>query len=248
MIAANRDEFYDRPATGPQTLVTEPHVVGGRDERAGGTWLAFSEQGVFLGLTNQRSFSPRDDSLHSRGALVDDALRTGTFDGITRYLESIDAREFNEFNLIFGDGDRARAAYGRRDDKAVELETLAPGVHVLCNDRLGSPDFPKADEARARVASLPSESWAPMKVKLVEVLSDRSLPDLASLPPLPPNSPFDAEVARRLQAICVETPVYGTVSATVAALGSGRVDHYAFCDGPPDRAPFEDVVHLMRSA
>ena len=248
LIAANRDEFYDRPATGPQVLVAEPHVVGGRDERAGGSWLAFSEQGLFLGLTNQRSFSPRNDALRSRGALVVDALRTGTFDGVVRYLEGLDAREFNEFNLIFGDGERACAAYGRLDAAGVELETLGPGVHVLCNDRLGSPDFPKAEEARARVASLPSESWAQTREKLVDVLSDRSLPDLESLPPLPPDAPFDEEVARRLQAICVETPVYGTVSATVAALGSGRVQEYAFCEGPPDRAPFEDVVHLMRDA
>ena len=246
LIAANRDEFYHRPATGPQVLKEQPRIVGGRDELAGGTWLAFTHGGLFLGLTNQRSFGARDDALRSRGELVVEALSEGTFDGVRRYLESADAHAYNEFNLIFGDGERACAAYGRRGEPTIELEPLSRGVHVLCNDRLGSPEFPKADEARAKVESIAPGPWLEIKPQLVEVLSDRSLPDPGDLPPLPPNAPFDADVARRLQAICVETPVYGTVSATVAALSPGRVERYAFCDGPPDRGELLDVTDLVR--
>ena len=130
--------------------------------------------------------------------------------------------------------------------RAPRIEPLSRGVHVLCNDRLGSPEFPKADEARAKVESIAPGPWVEIKPQLVEVLSDRSLPDPGDLPPLPPNAPFDADVARRLQAICVETPVYGTVSATVAALSPGRVERYAFCDGPPDRGELLDVTDLVR--
>jgi len=247
LIAANRDEFYDRPSTGPMVLEDAPRIVGGRDDRAGGTWFAMTPDGVFVGLTNQRSFGARDDALRSRGELVIEALSAGTFEGVMRYLEQIDARAFNEFNLIFGDGDRVSAAYGRSAARAVDLEPLGSGVHVLCNDRLGSGEFPKADEARLKVESIPSSPWLEIKPRLIEVLSDRSLPDPEVLPPLPPDAPFDAEIARRLQAICVKTPVYGTVSATVAALSPGRVEHYAFCDAPPDEGDFEDVTHLLRS-
>lgn len=247
LIAANRDEFYDRPASGPIVLKDSPHMVGGRDELAGGTWLALTSDGVFVGLTNQRSFGARNDALRSRGELVIEALSAGTFENVRRYLEQVDARAYNEFNLIFGDGNRVCAAYGRRTARAVELEPLGPGVHVLCNDRLGSPDFPKADEARARIESIGTGPWPKIESAMIEVLSDRSLPDPAILPPLPPDAPFDSEVARRLQAICVKTPVYGTVSATVAALSPGRVEHYAFCEGPPDEGEFEDVTYLLRS-
>lgn len=247
LIAANRDEFYDRPATGPQVLVQSPHIVGGRDERAGGTWFALTSEGLFVGLTNQRSAAVRDDSLRSRGELVVEALRTGSFDGVKHYLERLDPRDYNEFNLIFGDGARLCAAYGRRSEPRVELEPLDRGVHVLCNDRLGSLDFPKAEEVRLRVASIPAESWSRIKPQLIDVLSDRSLPDASEVPPLPPDAPFGDEVARRLQAICVETPVYGTVSATLAAVSPGRVERYAFCDGPPDQAEFEDITDLTRS-
>ena len=248
LIAANRDEFYHRPASGPRVLRDTPLIVGGRDELAGGTWLALTRDGLFLGLTNQRSFGTRDDTLRSRGELVVEALAAGSFDGVTRYLEEADAREYNEFNLIFGDGARVCAAYGRRAERTVELEPLGQGVHVLCNDRLGSPEFPKADEARVKVESITPAPWLEIKPQLIEVLSDRSLPEPEALPPLPPDAPFDADVARRLQAICVKTPVYGTVSATVAALSPGRVEQYAFCDGPPDEGEFLDVTHLVSSA
>ena len=246
IIAANRDEFFDRPASGPLVLNDTPHIVGGRDERAGGTWLAFTTEGVFVGLTNQRSFGARDDTLRSRGELVVDALRAGTFEGITGYLEQVDPRAYNEFNIIYGDGVHVCAAYGRRTARAIELEPLGRGVHVLCNDRLGSPEFPKAEEAKVKVESIARTPWPEVRSRLIEVLSDRSLPDAERLPELPPDAPFDPEVARLLQAICVKTPVYGTVSATLAALNPGRVEHYAFCDAPPDEGEFEELTHLLR--
>jgi len=248
VIAANRDEFYDRPASGPRVLLEDPHVVGGRDERAGGTWLGFTEDGLFVGLTNQRSFEPPKVDARSRGELVVEALRTGSFDGVTKYLGGVDPREYNEFNVLYGDGAWLAAAYGRSGQAQVELEQLGDGVHVLCNDRLGSPDFPKAEEARLAVESIRPSSWEELRPALISVLSDRSLPNPESLAPLPEGAPFGAEVARRLQAICVETPVYGTVSSTLAALSPGRIERYAFRDGPPDSGLFVDFTELARNA
>jgi len=39
IVAANRDEFYERPTEAPRLLRGAPRIVGGRDARAGGTWL-----------------------------------------------------------------------------------------------------------------------------------------------------------------------------------------------------------------
>ena len=57
LIAANRDEFLDRP-TAPLhrwTLPDGTSVVAGRDLRDGGTWLGVSETGRVAMLTNVRS-------------------------------------------------------------------------------------------------------------------------------------------------------------------------------------------------
>jgi hypothetical protein len=52
-------------------------------------------------------------------------------------------------------------------------------------------------------------------------------------------------LVRRLKALCIHTPFYGTRSATRIALDPGRVAHYAFADGPPCRTPFVDYSHLF---
>ncbi len=246
IIASNRDEFYDRPATGPLVLRTEPLVVGGRDEREGGTWFGLGRDGLFVGLTNQRSFGTRDDSLCSRGGLLLEALAEGSLQGVERYLRHVDPATYNEFNLIFGDGEQLRAAYSRRGATTIEIEKLAGGVHVLCNDRLGSPEFPKAERARVRVMALPRDTWPRIKSELVEILGDGSLPDPSDVPPIPPGAPFGPDVARHLQAICVKTPVYGTVSSTIAAVAPGRVEQYWFSDGPPSQLSFKDMTELTR--
>ena len=246
IIASNRDEFYDRAASGPTVLRSAPLIVGGRDEREGGTWFGLTRDGLFVGLTNQRSFGTRDDSLRSRGGLVLDALAQESLEGVTRHLNRVDPATYNDFNLIFGDGERVCAAYGRRDALQVELEMLGKGVHVLCNDRLGSPEFPKADKARERLKSVPAEAWSRIKPRLVEVLADGSLPDPSEVPLVPPGAPFDQEVARYLQAIYVKTPVYGTVSSTIAAVSPGRVDQYWFAEGLPSETSLRDMVHLTR--
>ena len=86
IVASNRDEFYDRPASGPGVLRSRPLTVGGRDEREGGTWFGLTREGLFVGLTNQRSFGTRDDSLRSRGGLVLDALAEGSLEGALEWL------------------------------------------------------------------------------------------------------------------------------------------------------------------
>ena len=144
IIASNRDELYSRSASGPQVLSTTPRVVGGRDETKGGTWFGVTPRGLFVGLTNQRTYASTNELLRSRGELVLEALKTSSYAAVLRYLETVKPWRYNSFNLIFGDGVSLAVAYGRTTRDAVEVRELGPGVHVLCNDRLGSPEFPKA--------------------------------------------------------------------------------------------------------
>ena len=56
VVAANRDEFLDRPTEGPAVRDGDPApVLAPRDVRAGGTWLGLGAHGVFAAVTKSPS-------------------------------------------------------------------------------------------------------------------------------------------------------------------------------------------------
>jgi len=78
VIAANRDEFLDRPAEGPALRDTSHGtILAPKDARAGGTWLGMNPSGLFAAVTNRRNGEP-DPELRSRGLLVHDVLGAAT--------------------------------------------------------------------------------------------------------------------------------------------------------------------------
>jgi len=243
IVAANRDEWYAREATPPQVLHDSPRVVAGKDVSAGGTWLGAAGTGLFVGLTNQRQWGPKPRRPRSRGRLVLDALSSGSVAGVHALLDASDPRELGELNLFYGDATQLHVAYGRHDAGRFVREAVGPGVHVLANDVIGSPHFPKATRAERRVAEVAKEPWDRLRPELEEVLADGSTPPLAEVPE-PPAGAVSREFARRLQAICVRTPEYGTRSATLLAIDEGGVREHLFADGAPDETRFEDVRGL----
>ena len=86
VVAANRDEFLDRPAEGPALRSTRTGpIVAPLDLEAGGTWLGLSARGVFAGLTNLRAESvvsseagPDPLARRSRGEVVMAALESAS--------------------------------------------------------------------------------------------------------------------------------------------------------------------------
>lgn len=245
VVAANRDEFTTRAATGPRVLAASPRVVGGLDRAGRGTWLGATAAGFFVGLTNQRTWTAPDRRRASRGPLVIDALRAGSVDAVAALLEGLAPRAHNPFNLMFGDAGALAVAYVRDDAPRVTVERLGPGLHVLANDHMGSPWFPKTSlpPARLDLAALAAMDLDGVFAALRPVLADHGVP--AGIPPPPPGSLMPAALARRLQAMCVHTPGYGTVSATMLALTAGGVARYLFAEGPPCRAGFVDHTALL---
>lgn len=242
VVAANRDEFLDRAATPPRRVLDAPAAWAGLDAVAGGTWMGATEGGFFVGVTNQRSHQPPDRALRSRGQLALAVLARGSVAAAEAFLAGVDARDYNDFNLIFGEPGRVTVAYGRRTRaRPLELEALPPGVHVLANDRLGSPEFPKAERAAVLVRPALSAPWPVLRARLEATLADRERPPLEAVPAPPLGSTFTREIVRELQAICIRLPRYGTRSSTVLAADGGGLRTYRFADGPPDQAPFHTV-------
>lgn len=231
VIAANRDEFYARASSPPTVLrASGPRIVGGRDMRAGGTWMGVTEGGYFVGLTNQRTEAGAQPDRRSRGALVLDALRLSDTAAIEAWLGAVDPTDYNPFNLLFGDASGLKVAYAR--DTGMQIDRVPAGISVLPNDVIDSAAFPKVARAKALVDG----SLASME----RALADTDTPDV------PAFGRWPHEVVRALHRLCVQTPMYGTVSATSVALVPGGIGRYAFCDGRPGEAPFVDQTHLLR--
>lgn len=225
VLAANRDEYYDRPTQGPILLNRSPRIWGGRDERAGGTWMGVNEHGVVVGLTNRRLHAEQeaDPERRSRGLVCLEALQGRTVDEAVESLVTQPPQRYNPFNLLVMDHDNLLwVAY---DDKPV-IQSLQPGLHILANGELN--DFETTRLRRAR--------------KLLQASEPTGLPALL---------PFLEQVCRdhepgvqNRETICMHRDAdnYGTVSSTILALpvaGQGPV--YRYATGHPCQVPYVAV-------
>lgn len=239
-IAANRDEVYDRPATAPVAL--GPGRVGGRDDVLGGSWLAFTADGRFAAITNQRE-PALDRAPRSRGALVLAALDAGDLPAMRAWADQLEPSEYASGNLVFGDASGVDLVYLRRHGTRERL-ALPRGLTVLANDRLDAPGQPRADRVRAGLAD--ARTWDEFAGAARAVLADHTIPtDLSTIAPLPPGSPVPPALLAALQAPCIHTPRYGTRSSTLAALDRGAVRALAWADGPPCTAIHVDALPLF---
>src|SRR5947207_1747664 len=155
VVGANRDELLDRPAV-PMALLRDepPRVLGGRDELAGGTWLAVNESGVVSGLTNRPLAGRRDPNKRSRGELplALAAHQTAT-EAVEAFVREFRPSDYNPAWLLVGDREAAftidmtETANG---DRPV-VEALAPGLYVLENRALHT-ESAKVDHVRRLLA------------------------------------------------------------------------------------------------
>ncbi|MBC8007889.1 MAG: NRDE family protein, partial [Prolixibacteraceae bacterium] len=102
VVAANRDEFFRRPARSADYWSDASHVLGGRDLEKGGSWMGVTTDGRWAAVTNFRDGSSSEGT-RSRGELVASYLCGST--GAQVYLASMQprVREYHGFNLLAGD-------------------------------------------------------------------------------------------------------------------------------------------------
>jgi len=126
VLAANRDEDYERPTLESGWWEDAPHIVGGRDAVHGGSWLAIANTGRFAAVTNLRGAERRT---LSRGALVRDYVSSCV---VPEGLEA-----YSGFHLLAGH------AGGEILHVTPQSSTpLAPGIHAISNAPLGE-EWPK---------------------------------------------------------------------------------------------------------
>jgi uncharacterized protein with NRDE domain len=149
IVAANRDEWFSRPATPAAFWTDHPDILAGRDLQAGGTWLGISNRGRFAALTNFRNPNDRRLDAPSRGALVSSFLAgTMTAQGFMLDL-SRDADAYNGFSMLAGDAS-GLFCYSNRGDDVIKVQ---PGIHGLSNHLLDTP-WPKVVKGRSGLEAL----------------------------------------------------------------------------------------------
>jgi uncharacterized protein with NRDE domain len=215
IAAANRDEFYDRPAAAACAWPENPKIFGGRDLQGGGSWMGITQEGPhgarFAALTNIRGPQERRTDAPSRGALVADYLAADI--GAEEYIARIaDGSEvYNGFNLVLGDREKLFWFSNRGGGDERNGKELAPGIYGISNSLLDEP-WPKVVRTKAQFASLLCQG-APEDA-FFEMLADTTrAPDMRL-----PDTGIALDLERVLSAVCIETTGYGTRTSTVVKL------------------------------
>jgi uncharacterized protein with NRDE domain len=219
VLAANRDEYYDRPSEPPRFWKEHPHLLAGRDLVAGGTWLGVTRNGRIAAVTNYRDPANVQPNAPSRGNLVSGFLLGDL--GASSFAKALRHEEdrYNGFNLILGDRDRM-IWYSNRSDR---VTPLPPGIYGLSNHLLDTP-WPKIVRAKAQFAEA---LWTGKDLSTESVF--RLLKDQTAAPDEKlPSTGVPLEWERILSPIFITSPTYGTRSSTLLLID--RDDHVTFTD------------------
>lgn len=222
IVAANRDEYHERPAA-PLSLWPPPDegIAGGRDLRAGGTWMAVDHAGRFGAVTNFREPSRPRPGAPSRGELIPSYLRPSSNPiGPEQFLEALEPRieTYAGFNLLLASDRSLWYASNRAGPAAPFAQPLAPGVYGLSNGLLDTP-WHKLTRVRAGFERALGAS-EPDPEALLALLADRTpAPAAADLP----HTGVDPAWEQTLSSPFVVHPEYGTRSSTVLLQGAGAV-------------------------
>jgi len=207
VVAANRDEFYRRPALPVHEWAENKQVIAGRDLEADGTWLGVSTAGRFAAVTNQTD--PTEDAPLSRGALTADFLRGET--SAAEYAASIEGHRYRGFNLLLWDGDALVYTSNR-----APTQVLKPGIYGLANAALGA-EWPKVIRGRKGLARALSADTAPET--LIRLLADDSVPPDHELP----DRGRGLEMERRIAPCFIRGDDYGTRASTAVIVSDTQI-------------------------
>ncbi len=227
IAAANRDEFFSRPASGPQRLSSDPWIVGPRDEEAGGTWIGVGRGGLFAGLTNRPHGGDRDPSRRSRGEVTLEALKSGSAGAAIAAVEALPAGRYNGFHLLCAGRDGAAVtSYGA--DRSSRW--LSPGLQVLTNHGVNRTGESKVERVRVLIGEVERIASVEQALDLLEgVLRDHHGEAI-------------------LERVCIHTEHYGTRSSTLLALHQSDplLAIYRHTEGPSCETPWKDASELLR--
>ena len=215
ILAANRDEFYNRPTAPLDYWADHPDVLAGRDLKGTGTWLGVTRTGRIAAITNFREPDAQIEKAPSRGVLIRDYLTANS--APPHYLNEVRkiGHTYNGFNLITGDAD-GLFYYSSR---ATQVHELKPGLYGISNHLLDT-SWPKVKNGKARLQGQLNGKEKIDPEKIFEILSDSSMPTDDELP----DTGVGLQWERILSPLFITSSEYGTRSSSIVLIAtSGQV-------------------------
>lgn len=220
ILAANRDELYNRPSKAADFWGNNSEILSGLDlenGKEGGSWLGISKRGKLAAITNYMEGRPNPDA-QGRGFLVSNYLMEKDIDSFS-YLKKVSAEGhlYNGFNLITAEF-RAKqdivCYYGNRGSPEPIL--LNPGIYGLSNSLLDTP-WKKLLQGKHHFTSVVNDRSLSSDGLVQELLNVLNNEELNTPDPLQESQGdgYTAPTVQALSAICVRTPHYGTRTNTI---------------------------------
>ena len=210
VLAANRDEFFSRPAKSSAFWnfpKRSSSILAGKDLKAGGTWIGITRTGKFAAITNIRDPSQTENKLKSRGQItVDFLLSLKTPIEFASQLKA-NFTQYAGFNLLIGD--TKNLVYINSHEELVS--ELKPGIYGLSNGIINS-NWPKINNGRDKLENLLMYDNDITTDNLITMMYDQ---DIAA-DELLPNTGISIEMERKLSPSFITIPEqgYGTLCTT----------------------------------
>ena len=145
LVAANREEFYERPSQPPSIQSGKPRVLCGTDMQAGGTWLGVNQQGLVVAVANRRRATPTFPS-RSRGVLCRELLKADSaVQARDMAMEELSTGKYDGANFVCVDPDSGWVVHSTDEIDAVEMHE---GLNIIANGDLNDPRDERVEMAR----------------------------------------------------------------------------------------------------
>jgi uncharacterized protein with NRDE domain len=213
IVAANRDEFYERPAL-PAHWWKKPQILAGKDLKGNGTWMAVNKNGKFAALTNYRDPASFDAQKESRGKIIVDYFLTEKENDFFESLKHARSK-YNSYNFI-GYQQGKISYYSNRLD---EVTVLKKGNFALSNGLLDTA-WPKVEKIKRDMAGLLKNHMVDTQA-ILELLSDTTL----ALDEQLPHTGVPLQKERMLSPVFIKSENYGTRCSSVLLIDqSGHIE------------------------
>lgn len=231
LLATNRDELDSRSFRPPgRHWPNFPDVRGGRDDTAGGTWMAVRDDGFAAIVLNRPMTLGPAPGLASRGQLPLLALTHPSPGAAAHAIAHEATSRWRPCNLVLVSRNEALSVTLRGDTPPL-VEPIPAGRHVFAAGARNDPRF-------ARIRGVFPDWWAaPLPARITD--PDGWAPWIALLGRREPARDDDP-----LSAMNIDTPFgFRTTSASLLALARDPLlpPWWAFASGAPDRAAFQPV-------